>query len=143
MMRVMWVSPPTRRGATDCSTHGGAEQRAGLCGWPRRDCFPPCMFYAQLHQAITDRPERSKGATVAPTVRERAVRRADEMAAKAAVLRIEVHQTAAGARLLDCGVKAEGGLRAGLGVARVCLAGLSDVALVPGGIGDLAAPLVQ
>ena len=81
--------------------------------------------------------------TAVPTLNERALRLADEMAANAALLRVEVQQTAAGARLLDCGVKTEGGLQAGLGLARVCLAGLAEVALVPGGVGDLAAPLVQ
>ena len=57
--------------------------------------------------------------------------------------RIEVQQTTAGARILDCGVRTDGGLQAGLGLARVCLAGLGDVTLVPGGVGELAAPLVQ
>ena len=36
-----------------------------------------------------------------------------------------------GWRVLDCGVKAAGGLQAGLGLARVCLAGLADVAWCP------------
>src|SRR5262249_47051320 len=58
------------------------------------------------------------------------------------LLRIAVHQTAA-ARVLDCGVKAEGGLRAGLGMARVCLADLADVSLVPGEVDGISCPHVQ
>ena len=81
--------------------------------------------------------------TVGMTLNERAQRLADHMAANAAQLRIEVQQTTAGARILDCGVRTDGGLQAGLGLARVCLAGLGDVTLVPGAVGELAAPLVQ
>ena len=81
--------------------------------------------------------------TVVPTLNERGLRLADHLAANAALWRIEVQQTASGARVLDCGVKTDGGLQAGLGMARVCLSGLADVALVPGGVGDLAVPLVQ
>jgi methenyltetrahydromethanopterin cyclohydrolase len=64
------------------------------------------------------------------------------MAANAAALRIEVLQTA-GARVLDCGVKVDGGVQAGLGLARVCLAGQGEVAIVPGTIADLPCPQVQ
>jgi methenyltetrahydromethanopterin cyclohydrolase len=77
------------------------------------------------------------------TLNERALRLTDQMAAEAAVLRIEVHQTAAGARLLDCGVKTEGGLQAGLALAHVCLAGLADVSIVPGKMGGAETLLVQ
>jgi methenyltetrahydromethanopterin cyclohydrolase len=77
------------------------------------------------------------------TLNERAQRLADHMAANAAWQRIEPHQTTAGARILDCGVKTEGGLQAGLGMARICLSGLAEVTLVPGGVGDLATSLVQ
>ncbi len=78
-----------------------------------------------------------------PTLNERARVVADEMAASADLLRIAVHQTTAGARVLDCGVKVEGGLRAGLGMARVCLADLADVTLVPGEVDGVACPHVQ
>jgi methenyltetrahydromethanopterin cyclohydrolase len=66
------------------------------------------------------------------TLNERALRLADHMAANAAALRIDVHTTDNGARILDCGVKAEGGLNAGLGLARVCLAGQAEVCLASG-----------
>jgi methenyltetrahydromethanopterin cyclohydrolase len=71
------------------------------------------------------------------TLNERAQRLADYMAANAATLRVSVHQTSTGARLLDCGVQAPGGLQAGLGLARVCLSGLGDVALAAGDIGGI------
>jgi methenyltetrahydromethanopterin cyclohydrolase len=76
------------------------------------------------------------------SLNDRAVSIADEMAENAAELRISVHDTA-GARVLDCGIAAEGGLQAGLGMARVCLAGLGEVALVPGTLADLPGPQVQ
>ncbi len=77
------------------------------------------------------------------TLNERGLRLADHLAATAAALRITVQQTAAGARLLDCGVAAEGGLQAGLGLARVCLANQAEVALVPGAFAGLPVPQVQ
>ncbi len=77
------------------------------------------------------------------TLNERGLRLADHLAATAAALRINVQQTAAGARLLDCGVAAEGGLQAGLGLARVCLANQAEVALVPGAFAGLPVPQVQ
>jgi methenyltetrahydromethanopterin cyclohydrolase len=77
------------------------------------------------------------------TLNERARALADDLAANADVLRIAVHQTGTGAHVLDCGVKVEGGLRAGLGLARVCLAGLAEVSLVPGEVDGVACPHVQ
>src|SRR5262245_57465898 len=76
------------------------------------------------------------------TLNERAWRLADRLAADAPGLRMAV-QTVAGARVLDCGVKAEGGLQAGLGLARVCLADSAEVALVPGEVGGVPCPQVQ
>jgi methenyltetrahydromethanopterin cyclohydrolase len=76
------------------------------------------------------------------SLNERAVRLADVMAADAALLRI-AESRAAGARVLDCGVAAPGGLNAGLGLARVCLAGLGDVTLAPGDAERLNRPTVQ
>ncbi|MFL5340934.1 MAG: methenyltetrahydromethanopterin cyclohydrolase [Gemmataceae bacterium] len=76
------------------------------------------------------------------TLNERAVRAADELAADATGLRIAAGSVG-GARVLDCGVKAVGGLRAGLGLARVCLAGLGDVALLPGDSASLNLPRIQ
>ncbi len=74
---------------------------------------------------------------------ERALRLADDMAATAEALRIAVHTTPKGARLIDCGVAVEGGLQAGLAMARVCLAGHAEVTLVPGQLEDVPVPQVQ
>ena len=77
------------------------------------------------------------------TLNERAQRLADHMASTAGALRIEVQQTAAGTRILDCGIGVPGGLQAGLALARVCLAGLADVTLTPGEVAGIACPIVQ
>lgn len=76
------------------------------------------------------------------TLNERAMRLADHMAANAQALRITVQQ-AADARIIDCGLSSTGGLQAGLGMARVCLAGLADVSLVPGTMERVSVPHVQ
>jgi methenyltetrahydromethanopterin cyclohydrolase len=77
-----------------------------------------------------------------PTLNERALRLADYLAAQAANLRIAVQTMASGARVLDCGVKVPGGLQAGLGLARVCLAGQAEVMLTPGEVAGVACPQV-
>jgi methenyltetrahydromethanopterin cyclohydrolase len=77
------------------------------------------------------------------TLNERAQRLADHMASTAASLRIAVQHSGAGARVFDCGIQAEGGLQAGLALARVCLAGQAEVSLVPGEVGGLGCPMVQ
>src|SRR5262245_2225357 len=58
-------------------------------------------------------------------------------------LRIQVHDVEGGGRVVDCGVEVRGGLHAGLELARVCLAGLGEVSIVPGEFGEWACPLVQ
>jgi methenyltetrahydromethanopterin cyclohydrolase len=76
------------------------------------------------------------------TLNERALRLAEHMMHTAAALRIAVTQPG-GARVLDCGLAAPGGLQAGLALARVCLAGQAEVSLVPGEVGGAACPQVQ
>jgi methenyltetrahydromethanopterin cyclohydrolase len=61
----------------------------------------------------------------------RAWRLCDEVAAHAQELRCEVSQCESGARLVDCGVRAAGGLELGRRLAEVCMAGLGRVAIVP------------
>jgi len=78
----------------------------------------------------------TRGITV--TLNERANTVADHLAASADALRIAV-QGISGARVIDCGVQATGGLQAGVGLARTCLADLGDVALIRGQFG----PAVQ
>jgi methenyltetrahydromethanopterin cyclohydrolase len=80
--------------------------------------------------------------SVSLNLNDRAVRLIDEMAANAEFLRISASRVA-GARILDCGAAAPGGLSAGKGLARVCMAGLADVALVPGDADGLHCPLVE
>lgn len=61
---------------------------------------------------------------------ERAAELCRRLIDRAGVLRIETHQTA-GATVIDLGVKAPGGLEAGLALAEICLAGLGRVSLSP------------
>lgn len=77
------------------------------------------------------------------TLNERAYRLADHMAANAAALRVAVQQTGNGGRLIDCGIMTEGGLNAGLGLARICLAGQAEVTLAPGEVNGVPCPVVQ
>jgi methenyltetrahydromethanopterin cyclohydrolase len=49
----------------------------------------------------------------------------------------------ADAKVLDCGIAAVGGIEAGLGLTRVCLADLADVALLPGDSTSLDLPYIQ
>lgn len=77
------------------------------------------------------------------SLNERANRLADHMASMASALRIGVQQTGLGARLLDCGIQAPGGLQAGLALAKVCLAGQAEVSLVAGDVAGVPCPLVQ
>ncbi len=81
--------------------------------------------------------------SITPTLNERALRLADYLASTAAALRIAVHTMPGGGRVLDCGIKTPGGIQAGLSLARVCLAGLAEVTLLPGDIAGIACPQVQ
>jgi methenyltetrahydromethanopterin cyclohydrolase len=76
------------------------------------------------------------------SLNQRAKSVADVMQAAAGEWRIEPHDID-GATILDCGVKASGGIAAGLGVARVCLADLAAVTLQPGDDSSLGLPRVQ
>lgn len=55
----------------------------------------------------------------------------DELERLAQPLRISVHRCPSGARIVDCGIHAPGGLEAGVRLARVALAGLASVEVVP------------
>ena len=57
--------------------------------------------------------------------------------------RVVVHAIDGGGRFVDCGIEAAGGLGAGLDLARICLADLADVAIVPGDVNGRSVPLVQ
>jgi methenyltetrahydromethanopterin cyclohydrolase len=56
-------------------------------------------------------------------------------------LRVELHLQDCGAMVVDCGVKSVGGFEAGLLLARLCLADLATVELLPSG--DGLGPMVQ
>ena len=68
------------------------------------------------------------------TMNDRAMRVADELAANADRLRVAVSDVN-GVRVIDCGGAVTGSLTAGVLMARVCLADLAEVNLVPGDTG--------
>ncbi len=55
--------------------------------------------------------------------------RSHQLAANPDLLRVTVDKPPGEARVIDCGVKSEGSLSAGLALARICLADLGDVTL--------------
>src|SRR5262249_37076334 len=73
---------------------------------------------------------------------DRAQNLARAMESRAETLRI-VSTSVANTKVLDCGVKALGGIEAGLGLARVCLADLAEVTLMPGDASTLDLPRIQ
>jgi methenyltetrahydromethanopterin cyclohydrolase len=77
-----------------------------------------------------------------PGLNERAWQLADQLAVQEEELRIHV-ENVGGARVIDCGIKVPGGLQAGLGMVRVCLAGMGEAAIVAGDIGGLPCPQIQ
>ena len=74
---------------------------------------------------------------------ERAWALADRYVERAVELRIEISRLASGARVLDAGVNAPGGLAAGLALAELCMGGLGHVEYVPLTIGGESWPGVQ
>ena len=73
----------------------------------------------------------------------RALRRVAALLGAADELRVEARPVAGGGRFVDCGIEARGGFRAGLELARVCLADLAEVAIVPGDVAGRPVPMVQ
>jgi methenyltetrahydromethanopterin cyclohydrolase len=61
---------------------------------------------------------------------------ADELEARADELRITVTRLPSGARVIDAGVNVPGGLGAGIGLARLCMAGLGNISINSLLIGD-------
>jgi len=68
---------------------------------------------------------------------------ADHLEAHAETYRVQVQRTSAGARIIDCGVKAHGGIQAGLLLARICLADCAEVSVGPGIVPELPCPWVS
>jgi methenyltetrahydromethanopterin cyclohydrolase len=74
---------------------------------------------------------------------QRALQIVDALLDRAEEHKVAAHPIERGGRFVDCGIHVRGGLSAGLDLARVCLAGLGDVAIVPGTLGGRACPVVQ
>jgi methenyltetrahydromethanopterin cyclohydrolase len=68
---------------------------------------------------------------------------ADLLAFNASLSRIAVSELPGGARFLDCGIGAPGGISAGLALARMCMGDLADLAIVPSVIPGIDRPAVQ
>jgi methenyltetrahydromethanopterin cyclohydrolase len=69
---------------------------------------------------------------------EAATEIADSMADQAELLRVRTSRLPSGARVIDAGVDAEGGIEAGLAVAEICMGGLGNVSFAPLQIGGRA-----
>ncbi len=57
--------------------------------------------------------------------------------------RVQLHPIDGGGQFIDCGIKTRGGLLAGLDLARICLADLAEVSIIPGEVAGRPVPLVQ
>jgi methenyltetrahydromethanopterin cyclohydrolase len=68
---------------------------------------------------------------------------AESLLTRAEERRVALRQIEGGGRVIDCGIATPGGLGAGLELARVCLADLADVAIVPGEVDGRPSPVVQ
>jgi methenyltetrahydromethanopterin cyclohydrolase len=77
------------------------------------------------------------------SMNERAAAHVDALVADAEALGIEVRTLASGARVVDCGVQARGGLQAGVGFAEVCMGGLGRIDPVPVLVGQRTWPGVE
>ncbi len=63
--------------------------------------------------------------------------------AQAEDLKLAVHRIEGGGRYVDCGIQARGGLQAGLELARICMADLAQVSIVPGELSGRTIPIIQ
>jgi methenyltetrahydromethanopterin cyclohydrolase len=57
-------------------------------------------------------------------------------------LRVDIHNFDTGGSVIDCGVETIGSLSAGLALAEICTAGLADISIHPGTIGEIGWPHV-
>jgi methenyltetrahydromethanopterin cyclohydrolase len=74
---------------------------------------------------------------------ERALRVVDAFLDRTQDFKVAAHPIERGGRFIDCGIHVRGGLGAGVELARICLAGLGEVTMVPGVLGGRACPQVQ
>ena len=77
------------------------------------------------------------------SMNERAAALVDALVADAEALGIEVRTLESGARLVDCGAQARGGLQAGVGFAAACMGGLGRIEPVPVSVGRRTWPGVS
>jgi methenyltetrahydromethanopterin cyclohydrolase len=77
---------------------------------------------------------------VSLSMNERAAALVDAMVADADALGIEVRTLESGARVVDCGAEARGGLEAGLGFAGACMGGIGRIDPVPVTVGERTWP---
>jgi methenyltetrahydromethanopterin cyclohydrolase len=61
---------------------------------------------------------------------------ADSMADQAELLRVRTFRLPSGARVIDAGVEADGGIEAGIALAEICMGGLGNVSCTPLQIGN-------
>jgi methenyltetrahydromethanopterin cyclohydrolase len=73
----------------------------------------------------------------------RALRIVESLLEQAEHRKVAAHPIEHGGRFIDCGIAVRGGLGAGIALARICLADLAEVTIVPGTLGDRACPRVQ
>jgi methenyltetrahydromethanopterin cyclohydrolase len=73
----------------------------------------------------------------------RAMRLVEALLDRALERKIAAQPIEKGGCFVDCGVSVQGSLAAGLDLARICLADLADVRLVPGEVGGRVCPHVQ
>jgi methenyltetrahydromethanopterin cyclohydrolase len=57
--------------------------------------------------------------------------------------RVVEHEAQGGGLWIDCGIEARGGFAAGIDLARICMAGLGEVSILPGAVGGWPCPMVQ
>ena len=89
-----------------------------------------------------DPPSLSKGGPMR-NLNARASRLVEGLRNDPDAWRVTILAIEGGGTFFDCGIKARGGLALGLQLARICLSGLADVALVPGELAGRACPMVQ
>jgi methenyltetrahydromethanopterin cyclohydrolase len=80
---------------------------------------------------------------VDPGLNQRAAALADAMASESRSLRLVVSRLDNGARVIDCGIQAEGGFEAGRCLAEICLGGRARVSLTTVDLGDLMLPAIH
>ena len=73
----------------------------------------------------------------------RSLKRVESTLALASERNVSSFPIERGGRFIDCGMKERGGLQLGLDLARVCLADLAEVSIVPGEVAGRALPFVQ